>query len=207
MATVKQYFTEIMIVCLPAIIIFLCFKPYRMNALAAMKLKSTWQRETALVLFIIAISGILALTLWPAYIWEESPGLWGHLRILIGRPTWDSNLSLVPFAIFKDYSEDLLRSPVFFFVTLINLIGNIAIFIPIGLFPALLFRNASWKRSAILGFVLSSLIEFLQYFIMRNTAVDDIILNTFGAICGYLIYLLMRKKLPIFTLLFLCQEQ
>ena len=112
---------EIMFVCVPAIIVFLCFMPYRMKALSAMKLKSTRQREIGLILFIISIFGILALTLWPTYVWEESPGMWGNLRILIERPTWNFQLSLVPFTVFKDYAKDLFRSPVFFFTTLINL--------------------------------------------------------------------------------------
>ena len=206
MTTIKIYLFKIVTICFPAVIVFLCFKPYRMKALAAMKLKSSRQREIALILFIIAIFGILALTLWPAYIWEESPGIWGHLRILIARPTWSSSLSLAPFAVFKDYMEDLFKSPVFFFVTLTNFFGNLAIFIPIGLFPALLFRNATWRRSAIIGFGMSSFIEVAQYFIMRNTAVDDIILNTAGAMCGYLIYLFIQKNFPKFAVGFLCQE-
>ena len=41
---------------------------------------------------------------------------------------------------------------------------------------------------------MSALIELAQYFIMRNVAVDDIILNTAGAICGYLLYLFNRKQ-------------
>lgn len=207
MTTLKMYCIEIMAVCIPAIIVFLCFKPYRMKALAAMKLKSTRQREITLILFIIAIFGILALTLWPTYIWEDSTGMWGHLRILIERPTWKANLSLVPFTVFKDYIEDLFKSPVFFIVTLINFFGNLAIFIPIGLFPALLFRGATWKRSAIVGLGMSTFIEFAQYFIMRNTAIDDIILNTAGAVCGYLIYLIIKKHFPKFTAGFLCQEE
>ena len=207
MTTLERYFMEIVAVCIPAIIVFLCFRPYRMKALSAMKLKSTRQREIALILFIITISGILALTLWPPYTWEDSPGMWGHLRILIERPTWKSNLSLVPFAVFKKYFENLFKSPLFFFITLINFFGNIAIFIPVGLFPALLFRKATWKRSAIIGFIMSSFIELVQYFIMRNTAVDDIILNTAGAMCGYFVYLLVRKVFPAFTNGFLCQEE
>lgn len=207
MTTLQRYFMEIVAISIPAIIVFLCFRPYRMKALAAMKLKSTQQREIALILFIIAIFGILALTLWPPYIWEDSPGMWGHLRILIERPTWKSNLSLVPFTVFKDYLEDLFKGPVFFIVTLINFFGNLAIFIPIGLFPALLFRGATWKRSAIIGLGMSTFIEFAQYFIMRNTAIDDIILNTAGSICGYLICLIMKKYLPKFTAGFLCQEK
>ena len=207
MTTLKIYLLEILAVCVPAIIVFLCFKPYRMKALAAMKLKSSRQREIALILFVASIFGILALTLWPSYVWEDSPGMWGHLRILIGRPTWQSNLSLVPFTVFKDYWDDLLKSPVFFFVTLLNFFGNLAIFVPIGLFPALLFRNATWKRSAMIGLGMSSFIEITQYLIMRNTSVDDVILNTAGAMCGYLIYLLIRRRFPGFAAGFLCQEE
>lgn len=206
MTTLKIYFMEIMVVCVPAIIVFLCFIPYRMKALSAMKLKSTRQREIGLILFIVSIFGILALTLWPTYVWEESPGMWGNLRILIERPTWNFQLSLVPFTVFKDYAKDLFKSPVFFFTTLLNFFGNLAMFIPIGLFSALLFREATWKRSAIVGFGMSTFIEFMQYFIVRNTAIDDIILNTAGAVCGYLVYLLIKKCFPKFAAGFLCQE-
>ena len=138
------------------------------------------------------------------YIWEDSPGIWGDIRILIDRPAWKSSLSVVPFSVLKDYYEDLLKSPVYFFVTLINFFGNLAMFIPIGFFPALLFRNATLKRSAIIGFGMSTFIEFAQYFIMRNTAVDDIILNTLGAICGYWVYRLLRKMFPSFSRKFIC---
>lgn len=100
-----------------------------------MNLHSGWQREIGLILFVVSIFGILALTLWPTYIWEDSPGIWGNIRILIDRPAWKSSLSVVPFSVFKDYYEDLLKSPVYFFVTLINFFGNLAMFIPIGFFP------------------------------------------------------------------------
>ena len=132
--------------------------------------------------------------------------MWGNLRILIERPTWNFQLSLVPFTVFKDYAKDLFRSPVFFFTTLINFFGNLAIFIPLGLLSALLFRKATWRRSAIIGFGLSTFIELFQYFIVRNTAIDDIILNTAGAMCGYLVYLLIKKRFPKFAAGFLCQE-
>ena len=130
MTTLKLYCLEIATICFPAVIVFLCFKPYRIKALTAMKLKSSQQREIALILFVVSIFGILALTLWPPYIWEDTSGMWGHLRILIERPTWHSGLSLVPFTVFKDYLEDLFKGPVFFIVTLINFFGNLAIFIP-----------------------------------------------------------------------------
>lgn len=58
MTTLKMYFMEVMAVCVPAVIVFLCFRPYRMKALAAMNLKSARQREIALILFIVSIFGI-----------------------------------------------------------------------------------------------------------------------------------------------------
>lgn len=195
-----------LIVAIPAILVFLCFTPYRMKALSAMNLRTSHRHEAGLILFVTSIFGILALTLWPTYIWMDSPGVWGDIRILIDRPSWKSNLSLIPFTVFKDYIEDLFKTPVFFFATLINFFGNLAIFVPIGFFPALLFRDANWKRSAIIGFGMSALIELAQYFIMRNVAVDDIILNTAGAICGYLLYLFIRKHWTNFTDGFLCRE-
>lgn len=160
MTSLIQYVSRILIISLPAAVVFLCFMPYRMRALKAMNLHSGWQREIGLILFVVSIFGILALTLWPTYIWEDSPGIWGNIRILIERPAWKSSLSTVPFSVFKDYFEDLLKSPVYFFVTLINFFGNLAMFIPIGFFSALLFRNATLKRSAIIGFGMSTFIEF-----------------------------------------------
>lgn len=58
MTTLKMYFMEVMAVCVPAVIVFLCFRSYRMKALAAMNLKSARQREIALILFIVSIFGI-----------------------------------------------------------------------------------------------------------------------------------------------------
>ena len=220
MTSLIQYVSRILIISLPAVVVFLCFMPYRMRALKAMNLHSGWQREIGLILFVVSIFGILALTLWPTYIWEDSPGIWGDIRILIDRPAWNSSLSVVPFSVFKDYYEDLLKSPVFFFVTLINFFGNLAMFIPIGFFSALLFRNATLKRSAIIGFGMSTFIESAQYFIMRNTAVDDIILNTVKILSEnpdvlskyqdkfrYILvdeYRLLRKMFPGFSRKFIC---
>lgn len=199
MTALFQYLGRVAIISIPAVMVFLSFTPYRKRALAAMNLHSSRQREVGLVLFVIAIFGILALTLWPTYIWEDSPGVWGDIRILIERPSWKASLNLIPFSVFKDYLEDLSKGPLYFLVTLVNFFGNLVMFIPIGLFPALLFRNATWKRSVLIGFGMSTLVEVAQYFIMRNTAIDDIILNTVGALCGYFLYLLVWKHFPNFA--------
>ena len=107
MTTLIQYLQRVLIVAIPAILVFLCFTPYRMKALSAMNLRTSHRHEAGLILFVTSIFGILALTLWPTYIWMDSPGVWGDIRILIDRPSWKSNLSLIPFTVFKDYIASL----------------------------------------------------------------------------------------------------
>ena len=78
---------------------------------------------------------------------------------------------------------------------LVNLIGNTAMFIPLGIvwpavFPQL---NTHGKRIAA-GFGCSLVIEILQLpFFERYTDLDDLILNTAGFLMGYGIWLLVKK--------------
>ena len=58
MTTIMQYLQRVLIVAIPAVLVFLCFNPYRMKALAAMNLRTSRRREVGLVLFVIAIFGI-----------------------------------------------------------------------------------------------------------------------------------------------------
>nr|WP_229522133.1 VanZ family protein [Paenibacillus monticola] len=69
-----------------------------------------------------------------------------------------------------------------------NLIGNILIFIPLGLFIPLLFtsRGASFVKIFMLPLLLSLCFEVTQLLLCIGTFdVDDLILNTAGGIVGY----------------------
>lgn len=96
-------------------------------------------------------------------------------------------INLTPFVHLMDYI--LLRS------ALLNLFGNIALFVPMGvvwptLFPGL---NTAWKTLAA-GFGLSLTIEVLQLpFFERVSDIDDLILNTAGFALGYGVYRLCRR--------------
>ena len=67
-----------------------------------------------------------------------------------------------------------------------NIIGNIAMFIPVGVVWPICFRKLDTMTKTILagaGFTL--FIEVTQLFCLgRHTDVDDLILNTFGAAIG-----------------------
>lgn len=76
---------------------------------------------------------------------------------------------------------------------LINLAGNVGIFLPMGLLPPLLWER--WRRlwkTALLCLSISCGIECLQLFLSRSVDVDDVILNLLGGVLGYLLFALGR---------------
>lgn len=80
-----------------------------------------------------------------------------------------------------------------------HFLANVAMFVPLGLSLPFVCKRISFKKSTLIGLSFSLAIEFLQCFIGRDSSVDDLICNTFGAIMGYLLYLLIKKLLPNFT--------
>ena len=78
---------------------------------------------------------------------------------------------------------------------LLNLIGNTAMFIPLGIIWPAVFHNLNTHGKVIVaGFGVSLAIELLQLpFFGRATDVDDLILNTLGFIIGYGSYLLVKR--------------
>lgn len=89
------------------------------------------------------------------------------------------------FDFFAGYLE-MLRSNMFYdFIYLF--VGNIIWFVPLGfLLPCLNNRFSSISRVLLFGFLLSLLIEFFQFaFGTGISEVDDMILNTLGALIGY----------------------
>ena len=81
----------------------------------------------------------------------------------------------------------------------LNVCGNIAVFVPIGLFLPKLYNSCKkFGLTAVIALELSLAIEIIQL-VTRVGAfdVDDLFLNTLGAMCGYVIYMIFHglKKL------------
>lgn len=75
-----------------------------------------------------------------------------------------------------------------------NFVGNILMFVPMGIFLSLLYRHKFWKVFLISAMA-SCIIEFIQFLNMhwgyyRFVDVDDVILNTLGGVVGYAIIIL-----------------
>ncbi len=77
-----------------------------------------------------------------------------------------------------------------------NIIGNITMFIPVGIVLPICFSKLNTITKAILaGAGLSLFIEVTQLFCLgRHTDVDDLILNTIGVVIGVCIVFLIRRK-------------
>ncbi|ENQ3081323.1 VanZ family protein [Bacillus cereus] len=104
------------------------------------------------------------------------------------------NVNLIPFVkTIKMFKNDFTGIG----NALYNVVGNILLFIPLGLFVPLLFKNENkLYKIALYGFVFSLLIEVLQLLTPSNlTDIDDIIFNTLGAVIGYFLYNICIKIL------------
>lgn len=80
-----------------------------------------------------------------------------------------------------------------------NVIGNIAIFIPFGYLISTYIKPKRILPILIVSVISSSTVEFVQLCIGRSFDVDDIILNSLGAILGFLLYVALnavKKYLP-----------
>lgn len=69
-----------------------------------------------------------------------------------------------------------------------NVIGNVLLFVPLGVFICYYIKNNTIFPTLILSVLVSSSIEFTQGIIGRTADIDDVILNTVGGLIGYFIY-------------------
>ena len=77
---------------------------------------------------------------------------------------------------------------------LINIVGNIAAFMPFGFFlPIISRRSRKWYNTVSFGLVFSLTLETLQLVLrVGSFDVDDILLNTIGAALGFWVYKLIQ---------------
>lgn len=78
---------------------------------------------------------------------------------------------------------------------LINIVGNIAAFMPFGFFlPIISRRSRKWYNTVSFGLVFSLTLETLQLVLrVGSFDVDDMLLNTIGAALGFWVYKLVQR--------------
>lgn len=82
-----------------------------------------------------------------------------------------------------------------------NVIGNIAIFMPLGVFlPSLFSRCKNIIFTTILSLEVSLCVELVQLITkVGSFDVDDLLLNTLGGMCGFLMYSIYKGIKYLFT--------
>ena len=201
---ILDYFREMLPCMLLALAVFLVLAPSRRRRLEARGLVSGPWREGALLLFVMFCAGLAALTLFPAGFWRVSHwerALQGEIP-LFPPVDWSLQLQTLQLTPLQEIWR-AFRGPWVMFLML----ANIGIFAPVGFFPALLWRRWRWWKSLLLGFFTSCAIEFIQFFIGRSTDIDDVILNTTGALAGCWLFWLLRALFPGFCSKFQCHER
>ena len=142
-----------------------------------------WKREALLLLIYINMAVIFRFTFFPMSKVD------GHIQPLIFdiATAFPFRVNLIPLVNLFDYDSkrDLM----------LNVIGNVAMFIPSGIVLPIVYKRLDTFGKVILaGAGISLCIEILQLpFSVRATDIDDLILNTIGVIIGYGIYALIRS--------------
>ena len=153
---------------------FYCFKKSKIFS---------WKREAQLMLVYICIVVVVRFTFFPFFKVD------GRIPPLVFDPAtvFPLRLNFVPLVNLFDYE--------IFKELLINVIGNTAMFLPLGIVWPSVFKELNTHGKVIgAGIGCSLLIEILQLpFFDRVSDVDDLILNTLGCVIGYGILTLCRR--------------
>lgn len=109
----------------------------------------------------------------------------------------DNNYGTNNFVPFREIFRYDVNSRLF----LKNVIGNVLLFVPFGIFVTYYVKNDKVYQTLFLSILVSCSIEFAQSVIGRTADIDDVILNSIGGILGYIIFKFGGKlvdKLPRF---------
>lgn len=141
-----------------------------------------WKREGMLLLMFVNLAVIIRFTFYPM---ELADGKIQPLPFDIARII-PIKTQLIPFAHLFEFETTAKMQ--------LNIIGNIAMFIPSGIILPILYKklDSFWKTVGA-GALISLSIELIQLlFYTRTTDINDLILNTLGAALGYGIYAIVK---------------
>lgn len=102
--------------------------------------------------------------------------------------------NIIPFATIIDYISRLVSNEINAGIVIINFATNLLLFAPMGFFIPMLYsdRIKNIKQFAILMIIITLIVEVLQFITFRgSTDIDDIILNTLGAV---IVYIIMKTR-------------
>ena len=139
-------------------------------------------------LFVVYVAILLWLLFDRSFHWTEG---------LSYRQQLKNNISLIPFHTIRNYWKVVCRAEFdsLFFHCVINLAGNVVLFLPIGYFLPRLWVPMRKFFPFLLTCTFSvCLVELLQLLsLLGRMDIDDLILNLFGMLLGYLLFMISKK--------------
>ena len=107
----------------------------------------------------------------------------------------DTSTNFIPFATVKLFINGYVKDYLSLWDTVINLVGNFFVFMPFVFFTAIFFEKPRpYLKMFFTVLIATVTIEILQLlFLTGSTDIDDLILNTSGAMLCY--YILKRKRI------------
>ena len=187
--SIVSQFMRVLPVSLLAAVIFACVRRTRRGKRLA---PANGYREVALTVFVCYLTGLLSLVWTPSNFWTY---IWYYLfhgipGTEIGR-LFVLEYNLVPSILLYLRGELTGGSWVQFMA-----LGNVLMFVPLGLLLPLIDRRVRWRNMLFVFFGCSLLIEVVQPVVGRSFDVDDLIFNTLGGVLGFLLFALVRRIFP-----------
>lgn len=143
--------------------------------------KINFKREILMLIFFMFLIGLLSQALFSEFDFILNNGI--NLDI--------NRINIVPFRVFaQTYRMVFINKDVSYFI--INFLGNIIMFIPVGLLVPIIWKIKD-RKVILTGFLISLFIEITQILLPRGTDIDDLILNTFGTILGLILYKIIKN--------------
>lgn len=166
-----------MLISLPIIIVV------RVIAVSMFKkkgIKTSQWHEIGLVLYAVFLVGLASQTIIPKI-------EFGVVGLNIVNHNLESKINLMPGQVFVDTWRECVINGYWNYL-IINFIGNICMFVPIGFCVPLLWNSMSLRKTALIGLASSLFIELCQILQVRGSDVDDLWLNTLGVVIGYVLF-------------------
>jgi glycopeptide antibiotics resistance protein len=138
------------------------------------------KRAKAETVAIFAVFALYAAFLLKLLLFSRAPGS-------------ERSINLIPFATIAEYAFSHSPGPAR--VAFANVVGNILIFIPLGVYASWLRRRAAWLTMLMIASV-SVAVEIIQgVFAVGASDIDDVILNCIGGLIGMLAFWLLSAIL------------
>ncbi len=196
------------------LVLLLIYLPVRFVYVRCRKKKTDFIRELSLALFLFCLTGLFSQTLFPFIRFFDDEKVidaffssGNYIEFSLSGITYEKeneiirSLNPVPFKTIFQYifgSSEIYQGKDWALNRLINMLGNLVLFFPVGLLlPLVSERFKKFKSALMMGVFISLMIEIIQYFIGRSADIDDLILNTFGFLCGYIAFKFVLEKLII----------